>query len=155
MTSITGYDGIGADAAAISRVAQAGDAVFHYQDGIYAWTAADLALFDGRGVDLVAITVFGDPSCAVGDVENGDMTPQKARGYIRARRRLGHQACIYCNQDTLPKVRAECQGLIYNVLIALWDGTREPVPGTIGKQYLPGPDYDTDVIYDPFWRRPL
>src|SRR5271166_6419645 len=100
----TMYDGIGNDARAIRAIVKPGDAVAHYKDGYLShWTPEEVALFDSAfDVDMVAITVLGDPTCAIADVENGDMTPAQGRLYIRRRRQLGHQACLYCNKDTIP-----------------------------------------------------
>jgi hypothetical protein len=147
------FDGIASDAAAIGRLARPGDVVLYYADGRYAWPAEAVTHFETAAIELVAITVLGDPRCGIWDDEIGDKG--SARGYARGRRSLGHMPTIYCDLATLPSVRERCAGLDYDVYVADWTGRPHEVPGTVGTQYLPGATHDTGIIYDDGWHPQL
>jgi hypothetical protein len=145
----TAYDGVDWQ----RNPATANDIALLYLDGAYAAPAEAADHFHALGAQAVRITVLGDPGAGICDVETGDVTPAAARNYIRARRATGHAATIYVSLASLGAVRNACMGLVYDTLAADWTGLPHEVPGCVGCQYLPGPDYDTSVIWDEGWHR--
>jgi hypothetical protein len=102
----------------------------------------------------VLITTTGDLRGNVADVENGDLTPADARGWIQAKQARGMRgATIYCSRARLAEVRAACRGHAYYLWVGDWTGTAHPLPGTVATQYAGGPDAlcDTSMIYDQDW----
>ena len=76
-----------------------------YVDGAVSKWPAD-AWSRWPNAQMVRITVLGGDTMAdVGDVENGDMTPQSCVDWVLNRRAAGDSPVIYCNESTLFSVR--------------------------------------------------
>ena len=133
--------------AAIHGVPLATLNVAYYLDGRYQWTAAQIASFDGF---KVPITVLGDLSAHVYDIESGDGTPAQGAGWCLRKIALGQRPTLYASKSSW----AECVTALAAVKVPLaavdwWaaDPTGMPhlVPGSAATQYAWGKEgtYDT------------
>ena len=144
----TAYDST--DPAAIPADARM---VMWYLDGRESkWSPQDLERFPDAV--KVSITVLGSPVADVADVENGDLTPASAAGWIRSR--AGHKATIYCNLSTAPAVREACAGLTYDLWVADWNGEPHAITGAVAVQYADpahgsGGQFDKSLVTDDSW----
>ena len=122
-----------------------------YMDGDYAWTKEDWGRFPGA--EKVIITVRGSLTGNVADVENGDMTPEQAPGWINAKQQAGKRgATIYCNRATMSTVQHYCRGHAYYLWVADWTGVAHIIPGTVAVQYKTVPDtYDISSVSSQKW----
>jgi hypothetical protein len=154
------YDGISDDAAAIAAIPSAIGLVAGYDDGDYAWAAADWDRFPNSVHVHIAVHASTN-SGSVLDVENGDATPADAVSWVLTRRAAGADPSVYCNQGDpdsgWPAVRAAFQGLAvpephYWVAAYVSDPSRVPaVPaGAVALQYYDFGDYDASVVVD-YW----
>lgn len=128
------------------------EVVAGYIDGRYAWGSTDWDRFPNA--EKVTITVLGDISANVADVETGDLTPADGRKFIIDKQAAGyHGATIYCNRDSLSAVRTACQGLAYYIWVADWTNAPHEINGTIGTQYENDRvlNVDLSMIYSQDW----
>jgi hypothetical protein len=139
------------DAVTPGNIPVSAQVVAGYIDGAYAWSKADWNRFPDA--EKVLITVTGSLTGNVADVENGDMTPDQARGWIEAKQQEGRRGCtVYCNRSTLPAVWAACRGHSYYIWVADWTGSPHAVNATIATQYSNVDNaYDLSVIYSQEW----
>lgn len=138
------YDSVDAHEIPSTRV------VAGYIDGAYCWTADDWDLF--KEAVKITITVKGNVTANVADVENGDLTPLSARQWVVSKQQAGHRgATLYCGRASLPAVRAACHGLDYYVWVADWTGEPHPVEGTVATQYKSTAHYDESEVYSQEW----
>jgi hypothetical protein len=150
----TMYDGINTDAPKIARIPSAIGLVAGYDDGNYAWSPADWALFPNSVHVHVAVFATTD-SGQVLDVERGDATPAQSVDWVLMRRRAGADPSVYCNTSTWPAVRAAFQARAVaepHYWIAQYDGQAAIPPGAIAKQYYnnDAAGYDLSIVAD-YW----
>jgi hypothetical protein len=102
------------------------------------------------------ITVLGDfANCGVADFEAGNEVfsqPGALRAYVQGRKNMGVRARVYCDQENLPTVRSELEGLEYLVWLSTLDGNKLSAsftPGLWGVQFAGGVTaaFDTSVLY--------
>lgn len=145
---ITLYDSVDPFAIPLDAPAVAG-----YIDGAYRWPTEGWTRFDTSTVKL-HITVFGDITADVADVENGDMTPDQAVNWSRAVGG-GVVPLVYCSADRWTTLRATFAA--HNAIeprwwIADYDGSPTLPQGADIHQYLDPPasggHYDLSVISD-------
>lgn len=164
------YDAIGGqsrDPQAIAAKFGTQVLVAGYVDGLYAWTAAQWAVFPSA--NRIRITAIPGSATAkdadVADCEFGDYTPLQAGQWVVAAHEDGERKTVYCSRDTIPEVRAAAGSLQlnrdYDIWAADWTGAPHvvdaPPPGPVlpcaTTQYQP--DYlgicDLDMVYDPGW----
>jgi len=104
--------------------------------------------------------------CHVADVENGAIAVSAIRLWVSSwhvhnpqglAAVNGHFArpTVYCNESTLPAVRAQLVGALYDVWVAAWGTGPTVIAGTSAHQYADPPasggDYDVSVVYDTAW----
>jgi hypothetical protein len=150
----TMIDGIVNDAAQMAARASGYQLVAGYDDGLYAWSAEEWALFPGTvHVHIAAFSTTN--SGTVLDVENGDATPAQSVDWVLMRRKAGADPSVYCNTSTWPLVRAAFAAR--NVAephywIANYDGVAEVPNGAIAKQYADnirlGKPWDISAVAD-------
>jgi hypothetical protein len=149
----TMYDGIAEDAAAIAAIPTAIDLVAGYDDGDYAWTAADWDLFP-NSTHVHIVVHQGTNSGTVLDVESGNATPAQSVDWVLTRRMAGADPTVYCNeQNTLPQVQAafQARGVIEpHYWVANYDGKPVLPAGAVAKQYESAADWDLSVVAD-YW----
>ncbi|HLY82051.1 MAG TPA: hypothetical protein VKQ71_03645 [Acidimicrobiales bacterium] len=93
------------DAITAANIPLGAGMVAGYDDGRYAWPAADWARFPSAV--KVHITVFAaDNIGEVLDVEAGDASPDQAPGWCQARRAAGVDPSVYCSVTALASVQA-------------------------------------------------
>lgn len=124
-----------------------------YDDGrLYTWTEADWARFPRA--HKVHITTTGETLTSdVADIERGDLTPQEAADWIRRRQAAGitSKPTLYCSRSTIAEVEAACEGLDYNLWVAIlspWYGSNELYPGSVATQYSANGLYDISILSD-------
>ena len=117
------------------------------------WTDADRAEFQGAiMVDIdQGFTGSPVPTANVRDVETGAWGPGTA---VNRAGWLAERPTIYCDRSTLPSVIAD--GWRGDVWLSWpgYDGVAPPLfPGVtvVAVQNVIGRDYDTSVVYDPYW----
>ena len=139
------------DSATPDNIPTSAQVVAGYIDGDFAWPAD--AWDRWPGADRVLITVSGSLTGNVADVENGDMTPDQARGWIEAKQAAHHRGCtVYCNRASLRSVWAACRGHAYYIWVADWTGSPHEIANTIATQYQNnGDQYDLTMIYSQQW----
>lgn len=112
------------------KLAPAGALIAAYADGLYAYSAADLARYAGHFL----ISVTRDPAAAAyarcKDIERYDATPVDAPPFVQARLSLGHHdALLYVNRSNRDECVFLCSqhGLLlgrdYMLWVATLDGT--------------------------------
>lgn len=158
MTVRTMWDGIGSDAATISRLARPGDLVLYYVDGPRSvWSTAERALIPA-GVEHVTCTVTGG-AADVADCEPGDMAAGHLEAWITARKGAGYaRPTVYTSLDNVPAVRQGTGkwvlGKDYDLIVADYDNIPASVyPGSAGTQYKSTASYDVTAVFDDAWPR--
>jgi hypothetical protein len=152
--SRTAYDGVNTDAATIKKIIEPGDVVLYYIDGLYAWSAAEIALFPHNL--HVTITVLGG-NADVADCETGDLTPEQAAAWVIKRKAAGYdRPTIYRSLAGMPDIRKATGSLImgkdWDAFVADYDRVPTQVyPGAVAKQYRSTAGYDVSEIYDDAW----
>jgi hypothetical protein len=149
-------DGINSDAAAMARYPGAIELVGGYDDGRYAWSAADWALFPNS--IHVHIAVFSTTNSGhILDVEPGNATPAQSVDWVLMRRKAGADPTVYMNTSTWPVVRAafQARGVPQpHYWVAQYDGNPTIPTGAIGKQYadniMLGKPWDISAVAD-YW----
>lgn len=156
-------DGIASDAPAMARAvaSRAGSQepirlVAGYDDGLYAWSSAEWALFPG--LIHVHIAVFADTdSGTVLDCEPGNCTPAQSVDWVLMRRRAGVDPTVYCNQlnpvTGWPAVRAAFQARRVaepHYWVANYDDSTAIPSGAVAKQYEDAGPYDLSSVAD-YW----
>jgi hypothetical protein len=150
----TMYDGINTDAATIARVIKPGDKLAYYNDGRYAWTKEEIALFPNN--EHVTITVLGG-AADVCDCETGDMTPDEAAAWVRKRKLAGYlRPTVYRSLALMKDIRNATGGLImgkdWDSWVADYDNSPTNVyEGAAAKQYRSTAGYDVSEVYDENW----
>lgn len=119
----------------------------------------DAASWD-RFPNAVHVRIATHPDTAdgnVGDVENGDMSPSSAVGWVHRRRAAGANPSVYCNRATIDAVRAAFDGAhepMPPIWLATLDGTVSWLPGVVAVQYLGaaalGRNVDRSMVLD-YW----
>lgn len=143
-------------------------AVAGYNNGAYAWKAADWDKFEG--FEHLGIDVNGDAWETSGalDIENGDATVQVAVVWVgrklKAAKPGEYPPILYCNRNTLtPLFNAmNAAGYKVNKDFKLWIGTLDgttqvsDMTGVFAVQYAGakqlGFNVDESIIYDGTWR---
>lgn len=152
----TMIDGIAGDAVQMAQRASGYQLVAGYDDGLYAWDAAEWALFPG--LVHVHIAVFSTTnSGTVLDVEPGNATPAESVDWVLMRREAGVDPTVYMNTSTWPTVReafAARKVAEPHYWIAQYDGVAQLPAGAIAKQYADnirlGEPWDISVVAD-YW----
>jgi len=136
------------DSARWQKIPRGAVAALYYDGEFAAPTAAEDEFLTVRW-----ITVLGDwRNAGIADFETGNEVyskPGALLDFVRGRHSLGLRARVYCNRDTLPKVRQLLAGAEpYLVWIGTLDGnklTPDWTPGLWAVQYEGGPDADWDL----------
>jgi hypothetical protein len=120
-----------------------------YADGLYAWSAADWALFP-NAVKL-SIAVHPEHAGDILDVERGDATPEDIPGWADRFSRPPRRApTVYCSRSAW----LECQKAAGLRRIDWWistlDGTTSVV-GAVAVQFADFGGFDESVILEPSW----
>jgi hypothetical protein len=148
------WDGINTDVDAIAKVIQPGDLVAYYIDGLYAWSAADIARFPHN--QHITITVLGNPA-DVADCETYDLTPDGAARWVRRQKAAGYlRPTIYRSFSVMQDIRTSTAELImgkdWDAWVAHYDGSPAvDYPGEVAKQYRAANNWDKSVVYDDQW----
>lgn len=148
------YDGINSDAKTIAKIIKPGDGIMYYTDGNYAWSAAEIALFQHNF--HVSVTVFGG-NADVCDCETGDMTVGEAVAWVIKQKAAGYdRPTIYRSLGGMQDIRNATGKLImgedWDAFIADYDRTQTNVyAGEAAKQFVSTSDYDESVVYDDAW----
>jgi hypothetical protein len=139
------------DAVTPGNIPTSAQVVAGYIDGDYAWSSEDWNKFPNA--EKVLITVTGSLIGNVADVENGDMTPEQAPEWIRAKQSAGRRGVtIYCNRATLGSVWQACRGHCYYIWVADWSGSPHAIGGTVATQYSNVNNaYDMSRVYSQEW----
>lgn len=139
------------DAVTAANIPESAQVVAGYIDGGYAWSSEDWNKFPHA--TRVLITVSGSLTGNVADVENGDLSPSQAAGWIKAKQDKGlHGRTIYCNRSSLDAIWAACRGHSYYVWVADWTGSPHEVHGAIATQYNTVSNlYDVSRVYSQEW----
>jgi hypothetical protein len=139
------------DAVTPGNIPTSAEVVAGYLDGDFAWSKDDWNRFPDA--QRVIITVDGSLTGNVADVENGNMTPEQAKGWIETKQREGKCGCtIYCSLATLESVWAACRGHCYYIWVADWTGSPHEVNATIATQYSNVDNaYDLTRVYSQEW----
>ncbi len=121
------------------------EVVAGYDDGKYAWTAADWARFPNAV--QVHIAVFPTTNSGqVLDCEQFDATPAQCPGWIKMRQAAGLAVpTIYCALSAMPIVQRACRGLTYNLWIADWTGLPHIPEGAVACQYAAEGSFDVSL----------
>jgi hypothetical protein len=136
------------------------DGVLAYQNGKYAWPAAQLQRFIAARKQLFRFDVIGNAwhEASILDVERYDATPEIANKWIRTRDSYRGDATIYIDRSNLSSLLDACRGLRYWVIIADWTGQPHtlnlglPIGVRLaGVQYLHTTGYDLTAIEDDRW----
>lgn len=126
-----------------------------YLDGLYRWTPRQIARFPLA--IKVFITVFGDITADVADVETGNMGPAEFVTWLRARIEAGRKYhALYSNKSTKPEVDAAviAAGMSprdYGWWAADPTGAPHQVPGSLATQYAWLGPYDLTAVYSAGW----
>lgn len=156
MSAVAGimYDGVNTDAKTIAKLVKPGDKVAYYIDGLFAWTAEEIALFQFN--EHITITVLGNPA-DVADCETGDMTPDSAAVWVRKQRAAGYyRPTVYRSLAMMGDLRAATGNLVmgkdWDSWVADYDNSQDTVyAGSAAKQYKSANGYDESAIFDPAW----
>jgi hypothetical protein len=143
-------DGINSDAAGMDHSIAL---VAFYIDGIYAWTASEIALFP-RSVHVRIAVHWTTRDGHVIDCETGDATPAQAAAWAHQRRLDGYAwPTVYCSVSAQAAVIAAFQAIHEPMplwWLAHYDNVDVLPAGAIAKQYAdPGP-LDRSVVAD-YW----
>lgn len=145
-------DGINTDAHAIAALPFPISLVAGYDDGLYAWSSEDWALFPNSV--HVHIAVFSTTNSGhVLDVETGDATPAESVDWVLMRRAAGADPSVYCNTSTWAAVRAAfaARGVAEpHYWLAQYDGIQIVPAGAVAKQFTDAGQYDRSVVAD-YW----
>jgi hypothetical protein len=156
------YDGINSLAAGIARAFPGAAKVAGYVNGRYAWSQAEWALFPHADHVTISVTASANAGDVL-DVEQGDATPDQARGWIAMRKAAGlYRPTVYCSLSVVPAVRAATGSYIlgrdYDIWVAKYDRSpsEPPAPGLpparfAAKQYESDADWDISAVYDLEW----
>lgn len=133
----------------VARLPAGWDLYAGYVDG--RWQTYGPAVLRFGSARVVPIAVFSTTNAGlVGDVENGDMTPQTAVSWVVMRRKAGVDPTIYCSLSLWPTVRAAFQTAGVpepHYWIAAYPGNGEQLyPGSIAHQYADVGPYDASVV---------
>ncbi|MBX6360090.1 MAG: hypothetical protein IRZ03_08425 [Acidobacterium ailaaui] len=127
-----------------------------YVNGTYRWSDADWARFPGAVKVRIATRADVNDGHVL-DVEPGDATPAQAPGWVTMRRAAGADPTVYCNQSTLPQVKAafRAAGVAEpHYWVAHYDGIAELPDGCVAKQYANPPasggHWDLSIVAD-YW----
>lgn len=128
-----------------------------YVDGLYRWTDASWGRFPNAVKVRIAVHASTNDG-VVGDVENGDMTPAQAVGWVLMRRHAGVDPTIYCSLAIWDAVRSAFRGAgvaePHYWIAAYPDIGPQLYPGSVAHQYADhgphGENYDTSVVAD-YW----
>jgi hypothetical protein len=139
------------DAVTPGNIPTSAQVVAGYMDGDFAWSKEDWNRFPDA--EKVLITVTGSLTGNVADVENGDMRPEQAPEWIRAKQSKGKRGCtIYCTRSNLNSVWKACRGHDYYIWVADWTGDPHQIGGTIATQYSNVDNsYDMSRVYSQQW----
>lgn len=135
-----------------ARIPRDAEMVAGYDNGPYAWSAADWALFPNAVHVGIAVRATYNGGQVL-DVEAGDATPAQAPDWVSMRRAAGVDPSIYCSQSTWPTVAREFnrQGVLApHYWIAHYDSDPRIPIGAVAKQYANGPDWDASSVIG-FW----
>lgn len=155
-------DGVNSLAAGIARGFPGLKRVAGYDNGRYAWSPEQWALFPGADHVHISVTASADTGDVL-DVETGDATPAQARGWIEMRHAAGlYRPTVYCSKGVVPEVRAATGSLIlgkdYDIWVAWYtSATPPPVPPGLPAaqfaawQYEATTGYDANRVLDPNW----
>jgi len=129
----TMYDAV--DVAAIPKDATI---VAGYVDGNWPTYGALVKAFPNA--QRVSITTIGVIGAMVGDCETGDLTPQTAAEWAKARLQTGRRPCIYYARSNAQAVGAALAAVGVAVgdvdfWVADWTGVAHLVPGSVATQY--------------------
>jgi hypothetical protein len=123
-----------------------------YVDGVYKNYAQVDAMYPGRVVGIAVFPTTDDG--IVGDCETGDMTPQTAVIWVRARRVMGVDPTIYCSAAIWQQVRDAFDAADIDqphYWIAAYPGIGpELYPGSVAHQWIDHGPYDESVVAD-YW----
>ena len=143
------YDGVDATKLPVTAQLVAG-----YVDGLYAWSAANWAMFPNSV--KVRVAVFSTTNDGhVLDVEPGNATPAQSVDWVLMRRQAGADPSVYMNASTWPTVRSAFQAR--NVAephywVAQYDNVATIPSGSVAKQYYNNNalGYDLSIVAD-YW----
>lgn len=131
-------------------IPESAEVVAGYMDGEFAWPSEAWSRFPDA--EKVIITVTGNLVANVCDVESGDLTPQQAAEWIKAKQAAGHRgATVYCSENNLSAVREACEGLAYYIWYANWSNAPTELPGTVAHQFRAAGIYDVSYVYSQEW----
>lgn len=151
--TLTGYD-----STRPGLIPAGAECFFYYCDGNFRWSDESIARFPHA--KRRAITVLGNPTANIADVEKGNMTPEDVPGFLRGWREHhpdGYPGTVYCSRSTLVQVQLWCKGMEFGVWLATLDGsipTHITGGGTLlAVQYEGGPTapYDVTRVLDEDW----
>jgi hypothetical protein len=143
-------DGINTDAAGMDHSIPL---VAYYIDGLYAWTASEIALFP-RSVHVRIAVRWTTRDGHVIDRENGDATAAQAAAWAHQRRLDGYPwPTVYCSVSNQAEVIAAFQAIHEPMplwWLAHYDNVDALPAGCVAKQYAdPGP-LDKSIVAD-YW----
>lgn len=143
-------DGINSDAAGMDHAIPL---VAYYIDGLYAWTAAEIALFP-HSVHVRIAVRWTTRDGHVIDRENGDATAAQAAAWAHQRRLDGYPwPTVYCSVSSQAEVIAAFQAIREPMplwWLAHYDNIDTLPAGCVAKQYAdPGP-LDKSIVAD-YW----
>src|SRR4029077_21203424 len=140
------------DSVTASKIPPLTPVVAGYADGLYAWSAADWALFPTAV--KISIAVHPDHQGDVLDVETGDAVPADIPGLCTRFNRPGRRApTVYCSRSAWPACKAVAGDTRIDWWISTLDGTQD-VPGAVAVQYETTGAYDESIIHDLTWVTP-
>jgi hypothetical protein len=146
-------DGISGDAATMAQDASGVALIAGYDDGLYAWSAADWALFP-NAIHVHIVVFPATNSGHVLDVEPGnDMTPSHWISWVQMRRAAGADPTIYVGENNWHLVRSAFQSAGVtepHYWVALYDNVQSIPAGAVAKQYADVGSFDTSVVAD-YW----
>ena len=120
----TAYDAIGDN---VNEIPLDAEVVFGYCDGGESeWNSTQIARWRAMARFALITNTNRPHDARIADIEDGDMVPADAPGFIRARNEFSKQndATLYCNLSSLPEVvqEADKAGMPYWLWVADWTG---------------------------------